>query len=162
MISLRKATHADSPAIVALNEEVVAVTSPMDTGRFGQLFELSSHCVVAERNGAVIGFVLAMQQGAAYANGNYNWFAERLNNFVYVDRIVIAKEGRGHGLGDRLYRHVAEAASKDGCLVMAAEMDLEPPNEPSLKFHEREGFVELGVRKLESGKLVSMQVKGLG
>ncbi len=162
MISLRDATLEDAPAIVALNEAVVAVTSPMDTGRFEELLGLSSHCVVAERDGAVIGFVLAMRQGAAYANGNFDWFAARLNNFVYVDRIVIAKEGRGHGLGGRLYREVAEAARPDGCLVMAAEMDLEPPNAPSLKFHASHGFVELGVRRLESGKLVSMQVKGLG
>jgi predicted GNAT superfamily acetyltransferase len=60
-----------------------------------------------------------------------------------------------------MYQHVAEAAQKDGCLVMSAELDLEPPNEPSLRFHEKQGFVRLGVRALESGKLVSMQIKGL-
>ena len=161
MIHLRDATAEDIPTIVALNEEVVSVTSPMDADRFQELWELSAQCVVAEQNGAVIGFVLAMQAGANYVNGNFHWFSERLNNFVYVDRIVISQDGRGHGLGGRMYQHVAEAAQKDGCLVMSAELDLEPPNEPSLRFHEKQGFVRLGVRALESGKLVSMQIKGL-
>jgi predicted GNAT superfamily acetyltransferase len=161
MISLRDATHEDIPTIVTLNEEVVAVTSPMDAGRFKELWELSSHCIVAEKDGAVIGFVLAMQKGAAYENGNYNWFSDRLSNFVYIDRIVVSKAGQGHGLGGKLYHHVAEAAKKDGCLVMSAEIDLVPPNEQSLKFHEKDGFVKLGARGLESGKLVSMQIKGL-
>ena len=161
MISLRDAKPEDIPSIVTLNKEIVAVTSPMDSDRFEELWRLSSHCVVAEKDGAVIGFVLAMQKGAAYENGNYNWFSDRLNNFVYVDRIVVSKEGRGLGVGSRLYHHVAEAAKDDGCLVMSAEMDLVPPNEQSLRFHEKDGFVELGSRELESGKIVSMQIKGL-
>lgn len=161
MIELRDATPDDTNAIVALNEDVVAVTSPMDADRFRQLLDLSAHCVVAEQDGTVIGFVLAMQQGAPYVNGNFGWFSDRLNRFVYIDRIVISKAGRGHGLGGRLYDHVAAAARDAGCLVMAAEMDLDPPNEQSLKFHEKAGFVKLGTRQLDSGKTVSMQIRGL-
>lgn len=161
MITLRDATLADTPKIVALNDAVVEVTSPMGADRFEALFNLSSHCTVAEKDGVVIGFVLAMQSGDAYENANFDWFSQRLNNFVYIDRIVIAKAGRGHGLGCRLYAHVAEAARKNGCLVMCAEMDLEPPNEHSLKFHKNAEFVKLGEREYDTGKVVSMQLKGL-
>lgn len=161
MITLRDATLDDTDTIVALNEAVVAVTSPMDAARFGELLGLSSHCVVAEKDGAVVGFVLAMQAGAGYENGNFNWFSDRLSNFVYIDRIVVGPEGQGHGLGGRLYEHVAEAAKAGGCLVMCAEMDLEPPNEQSLAFHATSGFVRLGKRQYDSGKIVSMQVKGI-
>ncbi len=161
MITLRAATPQDTPRIVDLNAQVVAVTSPMDADRFAQLHSLSTHCVVAEKDGSVLGFVLAMEKGAPYPNGNYSWFSERLNNFVYIDRIVIAKEGLGHGLGRRLYAHVSDAAKVNGCTVMCAEMDLDPPNEQSLKFHAGNGFVRLGTRQLDSGKTVSMQVKNL-
>ena len=161
MIRLRDASLKDAAGILALNEESVAVTSPMDAARFKELFALSSHCIVAEKESAVMGFVLAMQKHAAYDNGNYDWFATRLNNFVYIDRIVIAKEARGDGIGSKLYDHVAHAAKQDGCLVMAAEINIVPPNEPSLTFHQKYGFVRLGEREPESGKIVSMQVKNL-
>lgn len=161
MITLRDATLQDASTIVELNDAVVEVTSPMDTERFKLLLDLSSHCVVAEQDGDVIGFVLAMQSGDAYENANFEWFTQRLNNFVYVDRIVIADAGRGRGLGGKLYKHVADAARKTGCLVMSAEMDLVPPNEHSLQFHKKSGFVKLGEREYESGKIVSMQIVGL-
>ncbi|SLN62036.1 Acetyltransferase (GNAT) family protein [Roseovarius albus] len=161
MIQLRDARLEDTATIVALNEAVVAVTSPMDDARFHHLFELCDYCVVAEKDGAVIGFVMAMKKGAPYDNGNFNWFDQRLDHFLYIDRIVISEAGRGHGVGGLLYTHVAEAAKATGSYVMAAEMDLEPPNVGSLKFHERYGFVKLGARDLESGKVVSMQVVNL-
>lgn len=161
MITLRDATLTDTTTIVALNDAVVEVTSPMDADRFKVLFDISSHCVVAEQDGDVIGFVLAMQTGDAYENANFDWFSQRLNNFVYIDRIAIAEAGRGHGLGGKLYAHVVDAARKAGCLVMCAEMDLVPPNEQSLKFHKKSGFVKLGEREYESGKIVSMQIVGL-
>ena len=159
--TLRDATPADAAAIVTLNEEVVAVTSPMDAGRLEELRRLASDCVVAEEAGAVIGFVLAMRQGAAYDNGNFDWFSGRLDKFVYIDRIAISAAGRGKGIGGRLYARVAEAARRDGCLVMCAEMDLVPPNTRSLGFHASQGFEEIGTRELESGKTVSMQAKRL-
>lgn len=161
MITLRPATDADTDAIVALNLDVVAVTSPMDAGRFVALRDAAAQCVVAEQAGAVLGFVLAMQEGDAYDGENFGWFSQRLRNFIYIDRIVIAPEGRGHGLGARLYDHVADAARAAGCRVMAAEMDLDPPNAHSLHFHGKQGFVQLGTRKLSSGKILSMQIRGL-
>ena len=161
MTRLRGAGPGDTGAIVALNEEVVAVTSPMDAARFGELRALASDCIVAEDEGTVVGFVLAMRQGAAYDNGNFDWFSARLDKFVYIDRIAISEAGRGKGLGGRLYAQVAGAARRDGCLVMCAEMDLEPPNEQSLAFHRKQGFEEIGTRRLESGKTVSMQAKRL-
>lgn len=160
-ITLRPATLDDTAAIVALNAAVVAVTSPMDHPGFQALLAISAFCDVAQQRGEVLGFVLAMQNGAAYANGNYQWFAERLNRFVYIDRIVIGDRARGLGLGTMLYDHVTDQAVRRGSLVMAAEMDLIPANPGSLDFHKKRGFVEIGTRRLDSGKTVSMQIKGL-
>lgn len=160
-ILLRSAGPGDTAAIVALNAAVVAVTSPMDDARFQALLAVSSFCTVAERGGTVIGFILAMQNGAPYDNGNFQWFADRLNRFVYIDRIVIGEAARGHGLGRRLYDDLAQAAVRQGRLLMAAEMDLVPANPRSIAFHRKYGFVELGTRTLDSGKVVSMQVRGI-
>lgn len=161
MIAIRRATLSDTPAIVALNDAVVAVTSPMDSARFHALYELAAFCDVIERKGNVVGFILAMQHGAAYANGNFGWFSDRLNRFVYVDRIVIGAAARGLGLGRMAYDHLAQSALARDCLMIAAEIDLVPPNPGSMEFHRKYGFVQIGQRPLDSGKIVSMQIKGL-
>ncbi len=83
---LRSARPGDANDIVTLNLQSVAVTSPMDEQRFLYLLELSSLCIVAEREEGVVGFVLAMRSGAAYDNGNFQWFAERLKSFLYGSR----------------------------------------------------------------------------
>ena len=161
MIKFRAPVPEDTATIVALNEAVVDVTSPMDGARFQHLLELSDFCIVAEEGGKVIGFVIAMQDGAAYENANFEWFSERLKKFVYIDRVVIGEGGRGKGLGKQLYDQVSGAAKKGGRLVMAAEMDFVPPNVGSLAFHKKSGFFALGARTYDTGKVVSMQIKGL-
>ncbi|WP_353227061.1 GNAT family N-acetyltransferase [Novosphingobium sp.] len=160
-IALRPATMADAPTIVALNAAVVAVTSPMDVADFTALLPLCAVCTVVERAGTLLGFIMAMQQGAGYDNGNFRWFSDRLNRFVYIDRVVIDADARGLRLGSMLYDHLSRAARQRDCLLLAAEMDLIPANPVSLKFHAQRGFVQLGTRELPSGKVVSMQVAGL-
>jgi predicted GNAT superfamily acetyltransferase len=92
---VRHATADDANTITALNEVFVSVTSPMDGERFRELFALSSFCLVAEAPNEVLGFVMAMTNGAPYHNGNYKWFDDRVSDMVYVDRIVLASDGEG-------------------------------------------------------------------
>lgn len=160
-MKIRQASEADAAQIAALNEDFVAVTSPMDEARFLALLALSSYCLVVAEGDRLLGFVIAMRNGAAYDNGNYAWFDERVQDMVYVDRIVLASDARGRGLGGNLYDELASVARADGCKVMTAEMDIEPPNQHSLYFHSKRGFTEHGQRALDSGKRVSMQCHDL-
>ena len=154
---IRPATDADIPAIAALNAAVVDMTSPMDADRCRHLMSLAAWCLVAEHDGEVVGFVLAMRDGAPYNNGNFAWFSDRLLDFVYIDRVVVGDRGRGLGLGGRLYDGICDLARPAGCRKMAAEMNVAPPNIASLNFHKARGFKELGTRALEKGVTVSMQ-----
>ena len=154
---IRHASADDADAIAALNEVFVSVTSPMDSERFLALLALSSFCLVAEDGDGLLGFVIAMKNGAPYDNGNYQWFEARVPDMVYVDRIVLASDARGRGIGAQLYAYLAELAAGSDCQTMTAEMDIDPPNEHSVYFHKKSGFVEIGQRTLDSGKRVSMQ-----
>ena len=161
MTILRAATAADIPTIVALNAAVVDVTSPMDAENCRVLMDLASWSIVAEVDGQIIAFVLAMRDGAPYENGNFQWFSDRLRNFVYIDRVVVGEGGRGQRLGSRIYDAVCDVARKEGCHLMAAEMNIDPPNLASLNFHKARGFGQIGTRRLDKGATVSMQVCGL-
>lgn len=158
---LRSGTLEDTNDIVKLNSDVENVTSPMDAGRFRELFQISSLTAVAEDEGRVVGFLMGLNDGVACDGVNYQWFAMRLKKFFYIDRIVIENSCRGSGLGRKFYAHVATWARGQGQLWLAAEMDLDPPNVPSLRFHERQGFRQIGTQTLPSGKLVSMQVRAV-
>ncbi len=154
---IRNATKDDAGQISALNDVFVAVTSPMNEARFLYLLGLSGYCLVAEVESTVIGFVIAMRSGVPYDNDNYRWFDTRLSDMVYVDRIVLASDTRSQGIAAQLYDCVGALAIADGCCVMTAEMDVDPPNAHSLHFHAKRGFVEKGQRVLAGGKTVSMQ-----
>lgn len=160
-MKIRSANPNDASQIAELNEVFVAVTSPMDAHRFLELFDLCSYCLVADDGERLLGFVIAMRNEAPYDNGNYQWFETRVRNMVYVDRIVLAADVRGQGLGHQLYDELSTMALADGCKVMTAEMDIEPPNTHSLHFHSKRGFVEHGQRVLDGGKRVSMQCRDL-
>ena len=160
-MKIRSANPTDASQVAELNEAFVAVTSPMDAQRFLQLFDLCSYCLVVDDGERLLGFVIAMRNEMPYDNGNYQWFEKRVRNMVYVDRIVLAADARGKGLGNQLYDELTTMARADGCKVMTAEMDIEPPNTHSLHFHSKRGFVEQGQRVLEGGKRVSMQWRNL-
>lgn len=161
-ITLRRGTRADGDSIIRLNAESVIATSPMDAGSFEELFELCSLLIVAERDAATVGFLMGFVDGVALDGLNYSWFATRLKRFFYIDRIVVDESCRGSGLGQKIYASVCEWAAEQELLWLAAEMNLDPPNLPSLRFHKRQGFNEIGTQTLPSGKLVSMQIKRLG
>lgn len=155
------ARESDAPVIVALNADSVAVTSPMDEQRLASLSAMSKWVTVAQLDNHVVGFLLAFTAGADYDSVNYRWFSERLRQFVYIDRIVIGAAHRGAGLGQLFYTELQSNARNSGLHWLAAEMNLLPPNEASLRFHQRAGFVEVGTLALTQAKLMSMQVRAV-
>lgn len=160
-ISFRTGSEQDADAIIALNRESEAATSPMDEARFAELYDMASLMIVAERDSQVIGFLMGFVDSIDLDGVNYRWFDTRLKRFFYIDRIVVDASCRGEGVGQRIYSEVRQWAREQGLLWMAAEMNLDPPNLRSLKFHRRNGFMEIGTQKLPDGRIVSMQIRRL-
>ena len=157
-IRIRDAGADDSSAILALNDVAVQHTSAMDALRLQELQTMANCNWVIAVDGVVAGFLLAMRERAGYANPNYDFFAARYPVFLYIDRIVIGPEHAGLKLGTRLYEALFEHARAQGVPVLTCEYNIEPPNEPSRRFHDRFGFTEIGTQTLDGGKKrVSLQ-----
>ncbi|MGN6514412.1 MAG: GNAT family N-acetyltransferase [Rhizomicrobium sp.] len=152
---LRDAARADWPAILALNEESVHFLSPMDEAKLLRWSAAASCLRVLEIDGQIAAFLMAFRKGDDYDGVNFAWFAARYDDFLYVDRIVVSSAFRGHKLGDRLYDDIESFARARGILRITCEVNVEPPNPISLRFHERRGFVEVGVEAY-AGKTVAM------
>jgi predicted GNAT superfamily acetyltransferase len=156
---IRPATAADFRTIVALNRESVHFLSPLDWARLEQLDAQGAYHRVVERDGEVVAFLIALREGGDYDSPNYQWFCEHYRQFLYIDRVVVSEKHRGQGLGRMLYEDLFAFARETGIKKVAAEYDVEPPNEVSRAFHDAFNFSEVGRHWVAAGKKqVSLQI----
>lgn len=162
---VREYTVGDLDAVHAINQaEVPAVGSETrdDLGHIGSQSEIAL-VAVDRRTDEIAGFCMVLVPGADYDSGNYLWFAERYDDFVYLDRVAIAPAYQRLGIGRALYADVERLAGerRPTADLFTLEVNLRPRNDRSLAFHAELGFVEVGQRETEYGALVSLMAKPL-
>ncbi len=155
-------TPADAGLILDMNNAAVPNVNHATPEELVELIEMSGLTAALTEGEDVLGFVLTMPPGAGYGSDNYRWFSEHYDEFVYVDRIVVAETARNRGIGAELYKIVFAHAEAHGVPRVTCEVNLDPPNPGSLRFHKRLGFVEVGRQvSRNSGHHVSLLAKEL-
>ena len=169
------------PEILRLNEELVQYLSPMDEARLDHLYNESALHLVVEGDGVgdgaedgtgdgvgdgdgggVLAFLLAFREGADYDSVNYQWFENHYEKFLYIDRVVVDSLAQGHGIGNLIYDYIFSYARANDIPFVTAEIDIQPANPISLKYHEKYGFKEVGRQEVANGKkVVSLQISQL-
>ena len=100
---------------------------------------------IDNEHGEVCAFCITFDPNALDAGANHQWFADRFESFVYLDRIAIDSTHQNRGLGALLYQSVEQHMLKSAeHSLLCCEVNLEPPNPGSLRFHQRIGFTEVG------------------
>ncbi len=162
-MTIRDAHPDDFAQILALNAAHVHFLSPMDAARLALLHaQAAYHRVDADAQGVVGAFLLALREGQAYDSPNYRWFASRYPRFLYIDRIVITGAHQRRGLGRLLYDDLLAFARAGAMPVVACEIDEDPPNPVSMRFHQARGFHEVGSQHVgPQRKRVSLQILSL-
>lgn len=156
---IRKALKKDYIEILKLNQNDVEMLSPLDDDLLSKMDGLSEIFQVIEQDGKVVGFILAFKDGCEYWSDNYQWFLSNYSNFIYVDRIVINENYRKRGLAQELYENLFDYALKNSYDIVCAEIDIEPEyNRPSMCFHKKMGFREVGTRISKQTLTVSLQI----
>lgn len=145
--------------LLRLNNDEKTETSYLREEAWHRLVEHAFHAVMVDD---ASGFLIALDQGAPYANPNHGWFRARYDRFVYVDRIVVAPSARRQGLARKLYEDLFRHAREVGHDVVACEINAEPANSASDALHTALGFREVGSGTLpERGKRVRYMVCSL-
>ena len=159
---VRFLTLDDLEPVLAINQAAVPAVGSIDAARLAHLYDQSTLALAAWHSpGAespVVGFCLVLGPGADYGSVNYRWFAERYDDFAYLDRVAIDPAFQGLGLGRELYEEVERRVDAPWFTL---EVNLRPRNDGSLAFHERLGFEEVGQQETDYGFLVSLQAKRL-
>ena len=155
---IRDIGAADLGAIHFINESGTPGVASESPAQLAAITRESCIALVAEIDGAVAGFCQVLPPGADYKSVNYAWFATHYDDFIYLDRVAIAIELRGRGIGSRLYEEVERRARAPWFTL---EVNLRPRNDGSLRFHDRTGFVEVGQQETDYGALVRLMAKRL-
>ena len=159
-LAIRDVREQELDSVLALNNSAGPGILPIDAAKLRQLFDVAAYFRVAEIDGHLAGLLIAMTPDADYESPNFAWFAARYPDFVYVDRIVIARAYRGLGLGRVFYADVQSYAEVRSPLL-CCEVFLDPRDDVSVLFHGTYGFKEEGQQTLPSGHRVSLLAKEL-
>jgi predicted GNAT superfamily acetyltransferase len=146
--------------LVQLNNDNARETSVLTVEKFESM-------VAAARVATVINpglaFLIAFDQDGDYDGAHFQWFRQRLDRFLYIDRVVVSGEHRRLGLGRLLYKDVIERAGRSDYPAIACEVNFQPPNPVSDAFHARFGFAEVGRGASDNGtKVVRYLVRRTG
>ena len=143
-MEIRNLAPANIEAIWAINEQGLPGTGRVSEQEISDLLQFSSLSVGMFDANELLGFVICLPPRTRYGSLNYQWFNDHYNAFVYVDRIAVSTLQRNQGVGTKLY-DVVVAYSKEKNIPIAAEVNLNPPNPGSIRFHERFNFEQVGV-----------------
>jgi len=158
-MEIRRLVSEDVEAAWQINEHGLPGTGQVSQEELADLLSLCKLPLGVFDGNEMLGFVLCLAPRTRYASRNYAWFNERYQEFLYVDRIAVAIEHRGRGIGTQLYERVIEHAESLQFPV-TAEVNLTPPNPGSIRFHERHSFTEIGVFS-QGVKSVTMMLRPL-
>jgi len=160
-IIIRDVREHELDLVLALNNAAGPGILPMDAGKLRFFWENADYFRVAEKDGLLAGFLVALSQDAPHDSPNFLWFRERYPQFLYIDRIVIASTRRGAGVGRVFYGDI-QSFAEVRVARLAAEVFMESSSHPALLFHGSFGFREVGQQVMTGTNLrAAMLVKEL-
>jgi predicted GNAT superfamily acetyltransferase len=144
-VTPRPVALADLPALNALNNRHAAAVNALAPSDFAALAGVAFAArMIADAQGTPAAFLIALSHATPPQGPNHAWFLAREPAFAYIDRVVVAEDQQGRGLGRLLYADLAGLARAAGLPMLACEVNLDPPNPGSMAFHEKLGFVPRG------------------
>mgnify|MGYP003296027707 CR=1 FL=1 len=149
-IVIRDVREHELDSVLALNNAAGPAILPLDAARVRHFHSEAEYFRIAERDGALAGFLVGFGSEAPHDSENFHWFRERHPHFFYIDRIAVASRRRGGGVGRAFYADVQSYAELR-YPQMACEVFLEPGSDPALLFHGSFGFREIGQRVMRDG-----------
>ena len=157
-VVIREMMVSDLDDVWQINQENVPAVGEESIDALAEILAMSTISLVAEYENTVVGFCMVLGPHTSYGSPNYLYLCSKLTNFIYLDRVAVTAAWQGKGIGADMYREVELRSTAEW---FALEVNTKPRNEGSLRFHAREGFVEMEECETRPGKKVSLMAKKL-
>ena len=152
---IRTIQPSDFLKVLEINNSNVPAVSELTLEKLHYLVEHSLHAFVVEHQ-RICGFCITFAPNAPYDSVNYQWFQDTYSDFVYLDRIAFNPEAQGKGFGKLLYSYIETSMSTEAPSPLCCEVNTQPPNPGSLRFHQAIGFEEVGRLSTQPNKSVCL------
>ena len=130
--------------IYYLNQDnIPEVGSLASVDELVKLLNISKANYFVTFDNSLIGFVVCLRERSEYKSKNYKYFSDRLDKFLYIDRIAIKRNMRRRGIGKKIYDHIQQVADLNK-IPLCCEINTTPLNQPSRQFHKKLGFKQVG------------------
>ena len=139
------------PTIVKINQEALPAVSSVTLKDMEHFLSIVDYFRTLQLDDIIVGFLIALTPGKDYHSPNYKWFEKKFDSFMYVDRIVIDFAYQSNGFGWAFYNNLRKFTEYRSPRI-TCEVNLRPPNEGSIIFHEKYGFRQVGTQETEGGK----------
>lgn len=157
-IFIRGLVGADITPVLQLNQTEAHIVKDLTPERQAWVSNKRCLCLGAYVGGEFAGFSMALPPNIEYSSPNYKWFGDRYDDFLYVDRVVVAKTFRGMGVAKSLVEEIIIWGRRSGIRMVCSEFDKKPLNQESYALHQSKNFREVGVRaSLDGESVISMQ-----
>ena len=141
-------------AIYSLNQTNAPEVGFLDSIEYlKELLDKSYINFCVKNNEEIIGLMVCFKEGADYSSKNYKFFSDNENYFLYIDRVVIKEDYRRKGIANHLYSLIEKRAADLGSPI-CCEVNTFPENKPSLEFHKKFGFVDIGKNNFDENSVV--------
>ena len=151
IFTISPTVSAQLPTIVKINQEALPGVSSVTLEDMEHFLSIVDYFRTLQLDDTIAGFLIALTPGKDYHSPNYKWFEKKYNSFMYVDRIVIDSAYQSNGFGWAFYNNLREFTEGHSPRI-TCEVNLRPPNEGSIIFHEKYGFRQVGTQETEGGK----------
>jgi len=149
-MNVRPYQSADLTALHRINEENAPAVGSVSADELDAVIAMANWTLVVEVEREIAGFVVCLVEGKDYGSLNYTWISERYPSFAYVDRIAISAAFQNRGVGRKLYAAL-ETHIGDQRPMINLEVNEQPPNPGSVRFHHAIGYEDIGRRATEDG-----------
>ena len=124
--TIRDVAASDLDAVLELNEANVPEVGSISAEQMSWFMEHAPYFRVVDVDDRIGALLVGLRPGLDYGSPNYRWFAERYDDFGYIDRVAVAEHARRLGLASRLYSDF-ESTLPESVGVMTCEVNLRPP-----------------------------------
>lgn len=138
-------TTDDLAQAVDINQANLSDVDSINIENLGRVLADSKIALVAiEPEGSVVGFCMVIDESCGYLSDRAAWATATSKSGLHIDRVVFDMNFSGFGLGLALYNELDQRIIESGATTLTSLVRVDPPNEHSVFFHNKRGFVEIG------------------